>query len=229
MFGENRDSEPLEQSGSSSTFNNTDTSAATILSAAPDAAEREAKAAWSETADEAKGVAGKKYPEGAGGQPDFPGQHSQNGYVGGPTSAKMETADSGLRGPSGPGSSMGSSGSGQQMSGSDTKAGPTENTFNGEGDSNVAAAPGDVASVVSQPAQSGKPKGKNLTEGGFDEGDDKNASFNSDIGTENDPGREAEAWMQRKTQASSGSTAPRQKMGESDNSQYDVLDTDQNL
>ena len=115
------------------------------------------------------------------------------------------------------------------MTGSDMKAGPTENTFKGKSDSNVHAAPGYVASVVSQPAQSGKPKGKNLTEGGFDEGDDKNASFNSDIGTENDPGREAEAWTQRITQASSGSTAPRQKFGGSDNSQYDVLDTDQNL
>lgn len=38
----------------------------------------------------------------------------------------------------------------------------------------------------------GKPKGKHLTEGGFDDSDSKNASFTSDIGTKDDPGRLAE-------------------------------------
>ena len=115
------------------------------------------------------------------------------------------------------------------MSGSDSKSGPTENTYKGDGNNNVDAAPGYVASVVSNPGQTGKPKGKNITEGGFDEGDDKNVSFNSEIGSEDDPGRLAEGGMQRMTQSSSGSTAPRQGMGQSDNSQYDVLDTDQSL
>ena len=123
----------------------------------------------------------------------------------------------------------GSSASAGSASGSGNKSAPTENTFQGENDSKVDAAPGYVASVVSNPGQSGKPKGKNITEGGFDEGDDQNASFNSDIGDKNDPGRKAENDMQRMTQASSGSTAPRQKMGDSDNSQYDVLETDQSL
>lgn len=36
------------------------------------------------------------------------------------------------------------------------------------------------------------PKGVNLQEGGFDSDDRKNASFTADIGTENDPGRQAE-------------------------------------
>lgn len=115
------------------------------------------------------------------------------------------------------------------MSGSDSKSGPTENTYKGDGSDNVDAAPGYVASVVSNPGQTGKPKGKNITEGGFDEGDDKNVSFTSEIGSEDDPGRLAEGGMQRMTQSSSGSTAPRQGMGQSDNSQYDVLDTDQSL
>ena len=115
------------------------------------------------------------------------------------------------------------------MSGSDSKSGPTENTYKGDDHRNVDAAPGYVASVVSNPGQTGKPKGKNITEGGFDEGDDKNVSFNSEIGSEDDPGRLAEGVMQRMTQSSSGSTAPRQGQGQSDNSQYDVLDTDQSL
>ena len=37
-----------------------------------------------------------------------------------------------------------------------------------------------------------KPKGTNLQEGGFDSDERNNASFHSDIGTENDPSREAE-------------------------------------
>ena len=115
------------------------------------------------------------------------------------------------------------------MSGSDAKSAPTENTFKGDGESKVDAAPGYIASVVSNPGQTSKPKGKNITEGGFDEGDDKNASFTANIGSKDDPGRLAEERMQRMTQSSSGSTAPRQGKGESDNSQYDVLDTDQNL
>lgn len=212
-FGENRDSQPLDQSGPTSTLNNTDTSGATTLAPAPNSSEREAQSAYHETSDDVKGVAGQKYPEGAGGQSDIPG-HSMDGK-----------ASSGLRGVTGPSASMGSTG-GQQSSNS---APPTENTFKGQGESNVDAAPGYVASVVSDPAQTGKPKGKNITEGGFDEGDDKNVSFTSDIGDENDPGRKAENDMQRMTQSSSGSTAPKQKMGDSDNSQYDVLDTDQNL
>lgn len=210
-FGENRDSQPLKQSGSSSTFANTDTSAATTLAPAPDAAEREAKAAWQ---DESNGVAGQKYPEGVDGQSDIPG-HSMDGK-----------ASSGLRGVTGPSASMGSTSGG---SGSDAKAAPAEDTFKGDGKADVDAAPGYVGSVVSDAAKTGKPKGKNITEGGFDEGDDKNASFTSDIGDENDPGRKAENDMQKATQASSGSTAPRQKMGESDSSQYDVLETDQSL
>ena len=197
-FGENRDSQPLKQSGSSSTFNNTDTSSATTLAPAPDAAERQAKAAWQENSDEVKGPGGQKYPEGAGGQSDIQAQ---------PMDSKPP---SGLRGVTGPSASMGST------SGSDNKSAPTENTFNNKGDdgkADVDAAPGYVSSVVSDPAQTGKPKGKNITEGGFDEGDEKNVSFTSDIGDENDPGRKAEGEMQRVTQSSSGSTAPRQKMG----------------
>lgn len=127
-------------------------------------------------------------------------------------------ASSGLRGVTGPSASMGSTG-----------GDANENTFKGEGDSKVDAAPGYVGSVVSEPAQTGKPKGKNITEGGFDEGDDKNTSFTSDIGDENDPGRKAENDMQKVTQSASGSTGPRQKPGETDDNQYGGLDTEQNL
>lgn len=193
-------------------MNNTDTSSAKVLAPSVNAAEREETEALEQTAGEAKGAHGKKYPEGADGQADIPG-HSLDG-----------TPASGLRGVTGPSSSMGTSG---QMAGSDNKSAPTEDTSKGEGGADVDAAPGYVASVVSEANKTGKPKGKNITEGGFDDDPSNNASFTSDIGTEDDPGRKAEADMQKKAQSASGGTGPRQAPGESDNSQYDVLDTDQ--
>ena len=193
-------------------MNNTDTSAAKTLAPTSNAAEREETEALEQTPEEAKGLHGKKYPEGAEGQSDIPG-HSLDGKPA-----------SGLRGVTGPSSSMGTSG---QSAGSDNKSAPTENTFKGEGSTDVDAAPGYVASVQSEANKTGKPKGKNITEGGFDDDPSNNASFTSDIGSENDPGRQAEIDMQKKTQSASGGTGPRQAPGESDNSQYDVLDTDQ--
>ena len=209
-FGENRDSNQGDQPN----LNKTDTSGAKVLAPAANAAAREEKEGLEETPAEAKGSAGKKYPEGANGQSDIPG-HSLDGKPA-----------SGLRGVTGPSSSMGTSG---QMASSEDNSGSTENTFQGEGDAGVDAAPGYVASVVSETNKTGKPKGKNITEGGFDDDPSNNASFNADIGTENDPGRKAVGDMQKKAQTASGGTGPRQAPGESDNSQYDVLDTDQSI
>ena len=194
--------------GDHSTLNNTETSGAKVLAPTSNAAEREEKEALDETPGEAKGSQGKKYPEGADGQSDIPG-HSLDGKP-----------QSSLRGVTGPSSSMGTPG---EMAGT----GKSSSTENREGGASVDAAPGYVGSVVSEANKSGKPKGTNITEGGFDDDPSNNASFNSEIGTENDPGRKAEADMQKKAQSASGGTGPRQAPGDSDNSQYDVLDTDQ--
>ena len=78
------------------------------------------------------------------------------------------------------------SGAGSGSSGSGSGSG---------GGSEVPQAPGYVASVVSAPK--GGPKGKNLTEGGFEADDSKNASLQSEIGGEDDPGRVAEEKMQK--------------------------------
>lgn len=202
-FGENRGAEPHSVSGSSSTFNNTDTSGATTLVPAPDAAEREAKAVWQETADEAKGPGGQKYPEGLDGQGAFDGQHNADGYAGGSTSAKQELSEK--------------IGSDNVYQASGIRGGGTDDVTE-EGDKaslDTAAAdtaPSYVSSVKSDPAQTGKPKGKNITEGGFDSDSSNNASFNNEIGTENDPGRVAEQTFQNTTQSASGGTGPRQKM-----------------
>ena len=66
------------------------------------------------------------------------------------------------------------------------------------------------------------PKGKNLKEGGFDEGDDKNASFTSDIGDENDPGRVAETKFAKENAEMAEDTAPKQ--GGSGEGLYDALE-----
>ncbi|KAI9869910.1 MAG: hypothetical protein M1830_004934, partial [Pleopsidium flavum] len=84
--------------------------------------------------------------------------------------------------------------------------------------------------VQSAHPTSGKPKGQNITEGGFDDDPSKNASFNSDIGDENDPGRAAENKFQREA-AEAGADAgggPRQKAITGDG-QYDLLEDDQGL
>ncbi len=224
--------------GSKSTLANTDTSSAVKLDAAPDAASR----------DEKGGDDMQKYPEGAGGQGQFPGRHSKEGYVGGPSSAKKEILEQGesvyrTQGDNSTGGSSSGTGQGQdqgqrqsdtsaQRSGQSTGSGgaSTQTT-----DTNSSNAPkqGDTApSYVHASASAGvrKPKGKNLTEGIDDADDGKNVSFNSDVGDENDPGRAAENKFAREN-AQSGADAgggPRQK-GVSGDGQYDVLEDDQAL
>ena len=224
-FSKNRNSAPLAVSGSSSTFNTTDTSGATTLAPAPDAAERDARSLREETADDTKGPGGQKYPEGLGGQGVFDGQHNADGYTGGSTGAKEQLSQqidgdnvyqpSGIRG----------GGNDDVTNEGDKGSVPSSNP-----DSTAAGtAPSYVSAVKSDPAATGKPKGKNITEGGFDSDPSNNASFNNEIGTENDPGRAAEQTFQTAAQSASGPTGPTQKKGESDNSQYDVLQSEQNL
>jgi len=91
----------------------------------------------------------------------------------------------------------------------------------GGASSNARTAP---SYVNSQYVDAGGPKGKNLTEGIG--GDPKNASFNQDIGGENDPGRLAELKMQRANADAAGDAGyPRQKGTTGDNT-YDTLGGD---
>lgn len=55
-----------------------------------------------------------------------------------------------------------------------------------------------------------RPKGANLKEGGFESDDTKNVSFNSEIGSENDPGLAAERSFEM-ANATREKTFPRQK------------------
>ncbi|KAL8684181.1 MAG: hypothetical protein Q9224_006541 [Gallowayella concinna] len=223
-FSSNRNANPQSVSGDSSTFNNTDTSGARVLDAAPDAAEREAKEAWREVPDEARGSAGKKYPEGAG-EVEFSGTHNADGYSGGSTSSTTTTTESGRQEGSGddgyaPSGIRGGAAPGTEGDGSSSSSSASNK--------NAEDAPGYIASVHSEAAQTGKPHGQNITEGGFESDDSKNASFTSEIGSENDPGRAAEEQFQTTAQAAAGGKGEVQRELTKDG-QFDVLETDQSL
>ncbi|KAL8805160.1 MAG: hypothetical protein Q9182_002142 [Xanthomendoza sp. 2 TL-2023] len=215
-FSSNRNATPQSVSGSSSTFNNTDTSGARVLDAAPDAAEREAKEAWREVPDEARGSAGKKYPEGAGAV-EFSGSHNADGYSGGSAESAQRDgsyAPSGIRGGAAPGSE-------------DTSTSSSSTNKNNAADE----APGYVASVQSSAAAtatSGKPHGQNITQGGFESDDGQNASFTAEIGGSDDPGRAATEQFQTAAQGSAGGKGGVQGAVTKDG-QFDVLEGEQGL
>ena len=80
--------------------------------------------------------------------------------------------------------------------------------------------------VNSQFHDNAGPKGKDLHEGGFESRDANNASFNSEIGSKNDPSRLAERDFQRQNADFDGvAGVPRQK-GELEDNTYDTLKRD---
>ena len=173
-------------SGGQSTLKNTDTSAATTLPSAAVGTQRE-------NIDRQE-----KYPDALGGQGDFPGPHvPQTGYVGGSTAAKK---DLGI-----------GVGHGQYQSAHKINQATADDTGY-KSQYNGGQAPSYVTDVTGQLGNT-KPHGKNLHEGGFSSDPKYNASFNSDIGTRQDPGRDGENAFQRRV-AESGPDAgggPRQK------------------
>lgn len=178
-FAENRGSEPLKVKGSNSTLANDDTSAATTLPPARDAEARGDESQSQGTSSSTKGPGGEKYDEATGGQPDFPGKTSAEGYVGGSTDEKSGVHD-------------------------------------------VDTAPSYVTTLAAE--KTGKPKGKNITEGGFDGEAD---SALAEPGSEDDPGRASLQGFQNRQAATEGS-GPRQG-GVTGDGQYDMLADEQNL
>ncbi|PLB35064.1 uncharacterized protein BDW47DRAFT_111126 [Aspergillus candidus] len=88
-------------------------------------------------------------------------------------------------------------------------------------------APSYASDVTGLPGQ-GKPKGKNLHEGGFDDDPRHNASFNSEIGNQNDPSRAAEQTFQ--SRAAEGGVevgGARQKNVDSHHGGFEALERDQ--
>lgn len=91
----------------------------------------------------------------------------------------------------------------------------------GGASSNAGTAP---SYVDSQYIKVGGPKGRNLTEGGFESSDRNNASFNSEIGSKDDPGRAAELKFEKVNAVSAGDAGfPRQREI-TGKTTYDALD-----
>ena len=182
-FSENRGAEPMGVSGSQSTLNTTDTSAASTLPSAPVGGVREDRSRQ------------EKYPEALGGQGNFPGKHvPETGYTGGPTAAKQQM---GLHAGEYPAS--------QKIGGQAAASG------SGRSEYNAGQAPSYVSDMTDE-YQHQKPHGKNIQEGGFSSDPENNASFTSEIGSGQDPGRAAENRFQRTTHESGLDAGnPRQK------------------
>ena len=68
----------------------------------------------------------------------------------------------------------------------------------------------------------GKPKGKNIIEGGSEGYDGKNASFNQEIGGNDDPGRLAEAKFSKDNATGGSAGFPKQK-GDIGENTFDAL------
>lgn len=228
-FSENRGAEPLGVKGSSSNFANTDTSGATTLAPARDAAERDANAIQNDIADGLKGPGGRKYPEALGGQTDISRVHDSENYSAGSTAAKQE-----LRSvePVYQSADVGSSPSGKQEA-QEEETGQASSSDNPvrearEIEPSLSRDPAPSYATYVASSSGGKPKGKDLTEGGFDDDPANNASFKPDINSEDDPAREAIKHFQGVTQSVSGDVGPAQK-NQSGEGQYDVLGTDERL
>jgi len=145
----------------------------------------------------------EKYPEALGGQGDFPGKHiPETGYTGGSTAAKQQMN---LHGGEYPAS--------QKMG---------QAPASGSSQYNAGQAPGYIADVTDGYKHQ-KPKGSNLTEGGFSS-EDPNASFTSDIGSEQDPGRAAENKFQRVTHESGPDAGYTRQKGLNTEHPYQALD-----
>ncbi|CAK4030584.1 Hypothetical predicted protein [Lecanosticta acicola] len=109
--------------------------------------------------------------------------------------------------------------------GKESGVGPTYNAAVGDA-SNSSSVAGPAPGYASHPAPSMgdtfAPKGKNIQEGGFDSGA-PNASFTTDIGGKNDPGRVALGRMEESNVPVSGGAGARQQNITGDG-QFDNLD-----
>lgn len=185
-----------------------------------------------------KGPVGHKYAEGLEGQGEFPGKISAAGYSGGSTKAKQELSGKAEDAKDSSAESRSEENldeknhskvydhekdghQNQNRTGhSSDKASETYNSI-----SQGETAPNYITPVISH---GGKPKGKNLTEGGFDDDPSNNASFTAEIGSENDPGRVSESVFQRQAESVAGAGGSRQG-GTRGEGQYAVLEDEQGL
>lgn len=193
-FSENRGAEQMGVSGNQSTLKNTDTSAASTLPSAPVGSLR------------GDSQQQEKYPEGLGGQGNFPGTHV-TGYSGGSTAAKQEM-----------GLHKGEYAASRHL--------PGQAAASGSSQYNNGPAPSYI-NDVNDGYQNVKPKGKKLHEGDFNPDEGQNASFTSEIGSEMDPGRVAEEKFERRVAESALSAGVPHQKGVENQNPYQTLESDQ--
>ncbi|PYH48366.1 uncharacterized protein BP01DRAFT_353510 [Aspergillus saccharolyticus JOP 1030-1] len=221
-YSQNRGAQPMGVDGKQSTVTNTNTSSARKID--PNHSESQGK-----------------YPEALGGQGNFPGTHlPESGYAGGSTAAKQEM---GINKGEYPASQKLEQQPQQQQKQQNTdkvhphqhqpkhnvgyKQQKTAAPASGSGYQGVAGvAPSYVHDVLDHLGNT-KPKGNNLKEGGIPD-DAPNASYTTDIGSENDPGRLAQGGFQLRSAESgpAGTPAGRQK-GVDNQQPFQALQSDQ--
>ncbi|PYI06832.1 hypothetical protein BO78DRAFT_386489 [Aspergillus sclerotiicarbonarius CBS 121057] len=204
-FSQNRGAQPMGVSAGQSTVRTTNTRGATKLDSNADTQE--------------------KYPEALGGQGAYPGVHElKSGYVGGPTSAKRDLGINQGQYPASQKLSQQGQGQGQGQGRQQQSAPASGSGYHSQ--YNAGAAPSYTEDMTSHLGNT-KPKGANLKEGNIPH-DAPNASYTTDIGSENDPGRYAQAGFQRKAAESGpdGTSAGRQK-GVDNQHWYQPLQSDQ--
>ncbi|KAL2855873.1 hypothetical protein BJY01DRAFT_203932 [Aspergillus pseudoustus] len=211
-YAENRGANPLGVTGHNTTTNTTDTSAARKIPSAANAHDREDP------------TAKERYPDALGGQGEYPGTHvPETGYVGGSTAAKKDLGIGGKQYHASEKLSQSSnkaSQSKQQSSGTGARA-------SGSGYQTRSATAAQQKQQQYSTAAAGQGSGK---QGDFPSDPKYNASFNSEIGSEDDPGRLAEQKFQRReAETVAGAAAPSQKKGAGDGSWYEPLSSDQRV
>lgn len=105
------------------------------------------------------------------------------------------------------------------------KLGAAATTYQTQSPSNGGSSAGTAPSYVNSQFQDRSgPKGENLTEGGFDSYGAKNASFDSEIGSRDDPGRLAEQKFQRDNADAAESAGFPKQQGSTGENAFEALD-----
>ncbi|KAL4869758.1 hypothetical protein BDV12DRAFT_167166 [Aspergillus spectabilis] len=208
-YSENRGAQPIGATSKSTTTNTTDTSAAREIPSATSARDREDLQTQGQ------------YPDALGGQGDFPGAHvPESGYVGGSTAAKKDLGITNQH------EYLASEKLASQSKSKSQSSGANKTPASGSGYQTRSATAAQKSQTYSSAAGQGKTS-SNTNQGDFPSDPKYNASFNSEIGSKEDPGRLAEQKFQRRqAETVAGAAAPAQK-GSGDQNLYESLNADQ--
>jgi hypothetical protein len=210
-YSENRGAQPLGVTGQNTTTNTTDTSAARKMPSAASARDRDDPSAQ------------EPYPEGLGGQAEYPGAHvPESGYVGGSTAAKKDL-----------GIGQKEYHASEKLSQSSNKPSQKSTGAKASGSGGYQTRSATAAQQKQQPYSTAAAGQGSGNQDDFPTDPKYNASFNSEIGSEDDPGRLAEKEFQRRqaetAAAVTAAAVPAHKKCAGDGSWYEPLNSDQRV